>query len=110
MRPTLGGNDPHGVGKRGGEYSLDTEAIIGGDHRAVDEMALVRAQHHHQCIQILELSDTLAWQHVDEFLTRVRLPVAMVDLSIDISWTNSVHVDAEAAPFQGHGLGHLDHR
>jgi hypothetical protein len=53
---------------------LDTKAIVCGDHRAVDEMALVGTQHDDQCVEVLGLSDPSSWQHVNQFLTRLCLP------------------------------------
>ena len=72
-------------------------------------MALVRAQHHQQCVQVLRLADAFARQHLHQLLTLLGLPVVVVDLGVDITRADGIDVDAKFAPLHRKCFRHLDH-
>ena len=86
------------------------EAVIGRDDGTVHEVALIARQHDQKRVQIGGLAHPLARQHADQFLTLFGLPVVVVDLGVDVTRADGIHVDAEPSPLHRHGLGHLHDR
>ena len=71
-------------------------------------MALIRAQHHQQSVQVFGLTHAFAWQHLHQLLARFGLQVLVVDFGVDVTGANGIDVDAKLAPLHRHRFGHLD--
>src|SRR5690606_20356145 len=90
--------------------ALDAEPVVGCDHRAVDEVRLVRGEQHQHAVEVLGLADAATRQHLDQFLAGLGLPVVRVDLGLDVAGADRVDVDVVAPPLECHGLRHLHDR
>ncbi len=73
-------------------------------------MAFAAGQHDQQRVQIFRLADALARQHLHQFFTLLGFPVVVIDFGVNVAGADRVDVDAELAPLQRHGAGHLHHR
>src|SRR3954469_18212541 len=71
----------------------DAEAVVGGDHRAVDEMTFGAREQHDERIEVLGRAHAFARQHVDQLLATLGFPLVVVDLGVDVAGADRVDVD-----------------